>query len=183
MLVIKQSLLSGVYCLSVCCYLLLLAACDYAPAGIAASTQQRWPEQLQRLSLTGLQRYDPLYQSLRAELRAYGIRLVPLSAATAHLSIVDKQEAARTISYDQQAKSREQLLSLRIDFLVSSPAGQVMLARQTVAAEAVYLYNADRYLASHNEKKMVMQELHRHLSRQLLRRLAVAAKQLQETPD
>ena len=165
-------------CLAAPCMLALLSACGYSAGGIAASTQLSWPSQLQRISLSGLQRYDPLYQSLRAELRAYGIRVVPLHAAAVNLRIVDKYETPRTVSYDQQAKSRKHLISLKVVFSLSSPQGKVLLKQQTAAVESVYLYDADRYLASKNERQAVLKALYQQLSQQLVRRLAAAMQQL-----
>ena len=155
--------------------LLLLPACGYSPAGIAGSAQPHWPNLLQRLSLTGLQRYDPLYPILAAELRAYGIRVVSPQTATAHLQIIEKRENVRTVSYDHRAKSRERLLSLQMDFSLSARDGRVLLKRRTVKAESVYLYDAARYLESRSERNAVIQTLNQRLSQSLIRRLAAMA--------
>ena len=166
-------------CLGVLCLSGLLSACGYSAGGIAASAQSSWPSQLQRLSLSGLQRHDPLYQSLASELRAYGIRLASAHAATANLRIIDRRETARTVSYDQRAKSHESLISLKVVFSLSSPQGKVLLRPQTVFAESVQLYDVDRYLASRSERRATLEALHRRLSQNLLRRLAAAAQQLE----
>lgn len=150
----------------------LLPACGYSPAGIAGSAQPHWPNWMQRLSLTGLQRYDPLYPILTAELRAYGIRVVSPKTATAQLQIVEKRENVRTVGYDRRAKSRERLISLQMDFLLRARDGRVLLKRRTVTAESVYLYDADRYLESRSERSAVIQSLNQRLSQRLIRRLA-----------
>lgn len=170
----RRGLPFGVVFLTALLALPLLPACGYSPAGIAASTQLSWPDSLRRLSLSGLQPYDPLRRALTAELRAYGVQLVSPQAAAVQLQIVETRESPRTISYDRRAKSREQLITMQVDFLLRSPEGQVLLKKQTITAESVYLYDAARYLESRSEKKAVAQALSEQLSRQLVRRLAAS---------
>jgi LPS-assembly lipoprotein len=158
---------------------LLRAAAGVALAAAAVTgcgfQLRRPPElQLKRIQLTGFDRYSPLADELRRQLRlSPGVTLVEAaSQADAVLEAVvdtsDQIAAASTAA----GQVRELTLRARFIFRVRNPAGAELIGPTELAQSRELSYAETNALAKENEAQFLVRGMHTDIAAQVLRRLA-----------
>lgn len=158
---------------------LLRAVAGVVVAGLGASgcgfQLRRPPElQLRRIQLTGFDRYSPLADELRRQLRlSPGATLVEAaSQADAVLeAVVDSSEQVAAAS-TSAGQVRELTLRARLVFRVRNPAGDELIGLTELAQSRELSYAETSALAKEHEAQFLVRGMHADIAAQVMRRLA-----------
>ena len=164
--------------LAVILLLAQMTACGYRLSGHTEEQRRPFAAALQRVSIEGVGRYEPLRKTLVAMLRGYGIRTAAPGRASARLIFSDYDQEQRRSAVGDDVKAREYLLRLSASFSVvgTGKRAVTLLPEQLVRAEAGYLTTPDRPLLAANEKRVVMKDLEAELCRKIILRLATIGR-------
>jgi LPS-assembly lipoprotein len=151
---------------------LTVAAAAVAGCGF----QLRSPPELQlkRIQLKGFDRYSPLADELRRQLRlSPGVTLVeatsqPDAVLEAVVDLSDQVAAASTAA----GQVRELTLRARFVFRVRNPAGDELIRLTELAQSRELSYAETNALAKENEAQFLVRGMHADIAAQVLRRLA-----------
>lgn len=149
-----------------------MVACGYHLSGTRTGEAQHFPQVLKRLSIEGLNRYDPLYPVLVSTLHGYGFRVLGGRGATAQLQFSNKKEVQRIHAIGVDAKASEILLRISFDVRIVRKDGQLLLPQQTIQSEAYYLNNPNQVLETEILRKNAVQKIEVDLVARLLNRMA-----------
>lgn len=153
-------------------WLLLIAAVSVAACGFQLRGQARLPA---ALSDTHLQIDDDstvFARELRLLLVANGVRLAERSGEdTATLRIHSQRMWRQALSVSGQARVREFLLVLEVDFELADADGKRLLERETLRLTRDYSFDEQEILAADREEEFLSRDLGREMAARLMRRL------------
>ena len=157
----------------VVCAVLLVAGCGYQlGTGAVHGNDSFVSASLSSMSLEGMKRYAPLRLALKSALHAHSIRVVAPDTAPVRLVVIGEKILQRPLVITGDAKSREYLLTVSVEFSVRGADDRMLLEKQRVQSEEAYLYDNENPSTSVNERARTLQHIRRDLTRKIIARLA-----------
>jgi LPS-assembly lipoprotein len=136
---------------------------------------RRPPElQLKRVFLTGFDRFSPMGDELRRQLRASPGVVLTETLAEADLALDALEDAREQVVAASTAAGqvRELTLRARLRFKVRTPAGRERIAPTELTLTRDVSYSETSALAKEQEIALLFRSMHTDLAAQVLRRLA-----------
>ena len=152
---------------------LLTTGCGYRLSDINNEGQLLSPL-LKNISIEGVPRYDAFRMQLKEDLLSHQIKVVAAHSATT-IVVKNKEIEQQAITIGDDAKVREYLLIVRIDFYIitGGKESKKQYPMQSIQSETTYAYYPQHISISLNEKKRAMNFLHQDLSSKLIAQLRV----------
>ena len=150
-----------------------LVACGYHLSGTQKGESKMFSARIKQISIDGIGRYDPLRQNLVSALRPYGFEVVQHSNASVHLIVENKDIRQTAAVIGNEAKVREYLLTMTVQFKVlAREKSEVLLKNQTARAETFFRHDATEILISANLQRSAEARLEEQITRDIINRLA-----------
>lgn len=128
------------------------------------------PQEISSISLTSFDQFSQLTRDVDAQLRLNNIELLPPSASIPNLHLVNESIGERTLSLYQNSKAAEIELTYTTSFRVTIP--DVGSKTYTTNATRNYLDNPRTALAKSVERDLIVDEMRKQTSTQIMRQLA-----------
>ena len=148
----------------------LLSACGFALRG-----QSQLPPEMAKTALLGASARSPLGTQLRLLLGGHGIDVVTPAAGAARLRIHRDDMQREVQSVGASARVREFALRYTVVFSLEDPAGQTLVAPQTLELTRVYTFDQSEVLGAASEEEFLRAELTRNMAREIVVRIELAA--------
>lgn len=147
--------------------LLLLSGCGFQLRGKAAL-----PPGLEKMTITGLDMYDPLVIVLSRYLRANGVDVVANGdPKAAVLRLSDFSQIKEIIVVAVDGTVREYRLISGVTMELQGKSSGLKLPAERVRVMRDFLYNPDDVLGKSEEEKILREEMIRDLARKIMDRL------------
>ncbi|CCN82330.1 putative LPS-assembly lipoprotein RlpB precursor (Rare lipoprotein B) [Vibrio nigripulchritudo SFn27] len=128
------------------------------------------PEELSEISFTSFDSYGPLTRYVRAELDLNGVKAVPPREDIPNLHLTGESNGERTLSLYQNSRAAEYELTYAATYRVTVPG--IGSQSFTTTVNRSFLDNPLTALAKSTEKEMIIDEMRKQASRQILRQMA-----------
>jgi LPS-assembly lipoprotein len=100
------------------------------------------------------------------------VQLVDSPQAASSIVVINSQNLQRRAVAVRGKEVKEYEIFLNISISVQEPDGKQRGEAQTISTQRRYSYNNDQVLGSDNEEQILIKEMNRDISRQVLRRLS-----------
>ena len=146
---------------------LLLVACGFQLRGEA-----RLPEAMVETWLDVPDDNSPFARELTLVLRANGVRVRSAGdEQAARLRIHSERMRREPLTISGDARVREFVLIFDVDFELTDPQGEILIARETLRLMRDYSFDEQEILAASREEEFLRNDLRRDMASQMLRRL------------
>ena len=150
--------------------ILIIPGCNYRLSGMNGNEQPFSPS-LKNISIEGLPRYDEFRTQLKENILSYRMKVVAPQSATTRIIVKDKRIRQQAITVGDDAKVREYLLTLQLDFYIVVTDAESKKHRhpiQSIQSETTYAYYPQHVSISLNEKKRALTFLNQELISKLI---------------
>jgi LPS-assembly lipoprotein len=164
--------------------LALLAAVSSVLPGCGFELRRPPELQLKRIQLAGFDRYSPLADELRRQLRqSPGVQLVEsASQADAVLEAIADTSTQVVAASTAAGQVRELTLRATLKFRVRSASGNELIGPTDLSQSREMSYAENDALAKEHEAQMLLRNMHGDIANQVLRRLAALAPAAEPGP-
>lgn len=153
--------------LSLCLLIAVTTACGWHLRGAIAL-----PSSVEQLHLSGEDTFSPLMTELRERLTGSGVELVPsASAAPYTLDITEQNQESRVAGVGGDALANAFELTLEARYDIRRSTGEVIAEDLSSTVIRSYESSAASAGSGAQEELLVLREMRRELSQQILRRL------------
>lgn len=128
------------------------------------------PEQLNTLSLTSYDKYSALSRLVKNQLRMSEVKIVEPAETIPNLHLVSESLSERTLSVYQNTRTAEYELTLQVTYRVTIPDMEEKTFTTSVTRS--YLDNPLTALAKSMERSMIVEEMRKMTSQQIIRQMA-----------
>ncbi len=124
--------------------------------------------------------YTEMSRAISVELLSSGVKLAPQRAsASAVLKLLGHRSTRRILSVGSSGKATEYELFEEVTFALESPAGDVLLAPQTLRMTRDFVFDESQLLGKVEEAQGIRNQMQHALARQILTRIQTS---LEKTP-
>ena len=145
--------------------ILIIPGCNYHLSGMN-DDEQLFSPLLKNISVEGLPRYDEFRMQLKENILSYRMKVVAPQFATTRIIVKDKKIRQQAITVGDDAKAREYLLTLQLDFYIvvtDAETKKHQYPMQSIQSETTYAYYPQHVSISLNEKNRALTFLNQDL--------------------
>ena len=117
-----------------------------------------------------------LTQALTSTLVQLGVDVNGSQDNAPTLALSRERNARRVGSTGGRGTVAEYELSMQVDLWMTTPAGEVLIPRATIAVERVYRFDQTSALGSSEEEALLLEEMRRSLSDRIVQRVTLSAQ-------